>query len=247
MKKLFTIFCLLFTLLSCDSESANDCIKSAGSVERRDIHDLPSFQAIRVEEGVELILSQDSVQKVTIEFGSNLMNNVSVEVIDSELILKNQATCNWVRDYSPAKVYVTITDLSRIYSVSQHKIHTTQKIYLNSVELMSGLQGEKVAAEFDMELDCEHLTVQANDATFFKLKGNSNSAWFASWAGEPRIDARDFKVNVIDVFQRSSNDMILYPINEIKGNIYGTGNVILKNTPPIIDLTQHYTGSLIID
>ena len=40
--------------------------------------------------------------------------------------------------------------------------------------------------------------------------------------------------------------MILFPIESIKGDIWSTGNVVLKNNPPEIQVTEHYKGKLIL-
>lgn len=246
MKNIFTTFCLLFVLLSCDSESANDCVKKLGNIVKREIHDIPTFNKIRIEKGVELILSQDSQQKIEIEAGENLINDISVEVVNGELIIKNNISCNWFRNYNPAKAYVTFTDINKIYSVSQFKIHSYQTLNFDSLELSSGVNGEGIAAEFDLNLNCDNLSINANDATFLRISGTANNLFAGFWAGEPRLEAQDLKVNKADIFQRSSNDMILYPIEEIRGNIYSVGNVIIKNAPPVIEVQTHYSGKLII-
>ncbi len=246
MKKLFIIYSLFLSLLSCNSESANDCIKTSGSIVKREILNIQPFDKIKVEQGIELILIQGSEQKIEVEVGENLFNEISIEVKDYELILKNNISCNWFRDYNPAKVYVTFTDITRIYSSSPYKIHSHQTLSLETLELSSGIAQEGVAAEFVLDIVCNQLNVNANDATYLNLSGNVNYMFVGFWGGEPRLEAENLKVNHIEFFQRSSNDMILYPVEKLEGNIYSTGNVIIKNTPVLIDVTQHYTGELII-
>lgn len=250
MKKnliVYSLVSILWFLLSCDSESAHDCVKKSGNIVKREIHNIPTFSKIRVEEGVEIILFQDSQQKIEIEAGENLINDVSVQVVDGELIVKNNISCNWFRSYTPARAYVTFTEINRIYSVSQHKIHAAQTLTFDHIELSSGVHNEAIASEFNLTINANALIVNANDATYLQLSGNANSMFVAFWGGEPRIDAPNLKVNNIEVFQRSSNDMVLHPLHEIKGNIYSTGNLVLKNNPPNIDIIQHYTGKLIMD
>lgn len=246
MKKLFVVYCCLLALFSCNSESANDCLKTSGNVIKREIPNIPTFDKIRVEQGIELILAQNNEQKIELEVGENLFNDISVEVIDNELILKNNISCNWFRDYNPAKVYVTFTDITRIYSTSQHKIHSNQTLHFDIFELSSGIDQEGIASEFTLNIICNQLNINANDATYLNISGSASYMFVGFWAGEPRLEAQNLKVNHIDFFQRSSNDMILYPIEKIQGNIYSTGNVIIKNTPELIEVTQHYTGKLVV-
>src|SRR5690606_1736663 len=160
---LVSIFCFL---LSCDSESANECVKKSGNIVKRELQDLPTFNKIRVEEGVELILFQDSQQKIEIEAGEDLINDVSVQVVDGELIVKNNISCNWFRSYTPAKAYVTFTEINRIYSVSQHEIHATQTLSFDHIELSSGVFNEAIASEFYLTVHCNHLKINANDASY---------------------------------------------------------------------------------
>lgn len=247
LKHLFRLVIVFFMLTSCDSETANSCVRTSGSIVKHQIEDLPTFNRIKIEEGIELILAQSTEHKIEVEAGSNLINDISVEVIDGELIIKNNLSCNWLREYASAKAYVTFVELNQIYSVSQYKVHSGQLLSFDHIELASGVYQEGISSEFELEIQSNHLTIQSNDASYFKISGTSNSMYIAFWAGVPRIEAPNFLVHTIDVFQRSSNDMILHPIEAINGNIYSTGNIILKNIPNTINVAQHYTGKLIIN
>src|SRR5690606_33795822 len=145
-------FAIFYFLFSCDSESANDCIKKSGAVVKREIQDISAFDRIRIEGGIELILFQNTEQKIEIETGENLINDISVRVTDGELIIKNNISCNWFREYNPAKVYVTFSEISKIYSVSQHKIRSTQLLEFDEIELSSGLNQEAIATEFNLNI-----------------------------------------------------------------------------------------------
>ncbi len=63
--------------------------------------------------------------------------------------------------------------------------------------------------------------------------------------GNGRFYGKDMEVNKITVFHRGSNDMIVNPLQKIEGTIYATGNVVLKNVPPIVDVEEIFTGRLI--
>ena len=119
-------------------------------------------------------------------------------------------------------------------------------MYFDSIELSSGVNQEGIASEFVLNIICNQVSVNANDATYLNLSGIAGYMFVGFWAGEPRLEAENLQVNNIEFFQRSSNDMILHPIKKIQGNIYSTGNIIIKNTTDMIDVTQHYTGKLII-
>jgi hypothetical protein len=65
--------------------------------------------------------------------------------------------------------------------------------------------------------------------------------------GTGKFNGENFICQNIKIFQRGTNDMILKPIQSISGKILKTGNVILKNNPPIIDVQQLFSGQLILN
>src|SRR5690606_31052607 len=96
----------LLLFFGCDSESANDCIQSAGTTIRQEIT-VPTFNRILVERDLNMVLRQDSVAKVVIETGENLMPDVRVKVADGQLQLINENDCNFFRDYGLTTIYVS--------------------------------------------------------------------------------------------------------------------------------------------
>ena len=65
------------------------------------------------------------------------------------------------------------------------------------------------------------------------------------YAGDGRIDASNLIAQTIKVYHRGSNDMIVNPVQSITGKMVSTGNIILKNNPPIVDVQQLYQGHII--
>jgi hypothetical protein len=63
--------------------------------------------------------------------------------------------------------------------------------------------------------------------------------------GNGRLYGEELAVENIKIFHRGSNDMLVNPIQKIEGTIYATGNVILKNVPPIVYVDEVYTGRII--
>jgi hypothetical protein len=91
------------------------------------------------------------------------------------------------------------------------------------------------------------LVVESNTLAGYFIEGEVQELLVNFYSGDGKFVGPNLYANTINVFHRSSNDLILYPIESIEGNIYGNGNIILKNIPPIIQVTEHYTGKLIIE
>ena len=80
------------------------------------------FDKILVNRDIELIVKDDVNQQVVIETGENLLNDVKVKVVDGQLILADDNSCNYVRNYGITKIYVTSPNITEIRSSTQYDI-----------------------------------------------------------------------------------------------------------------------------
>ena len=79
------------------------------------------------------------------------------------------------------------------------------------------------------------------------IRGNVNNLFIGFYSGDSRFEGANLIAENITIFQRSSNDMIINPQQSLKGEIRGTGDVISRNRPVIVEVEQLYTGKLIFD
>jgi disulfide oxidoreductase YuzD len=63
--------------------------------------------------------------------------------------------------------------------------------------------------------------------------------------GNGRFYGQNLQSENIKVYHRGSNDMFVYPVQKIEGTIFATGNVILQNVPPLVNVDEVYTGRVI--
>lgn len=100
MKKIIIATVLFIALLSCEKPS--DCIESAGNSITKNIEVTP-FTRVEVYAGIELIITQGTEYKVEIVTGENIIENVEVKQEGNTLKLKENSSCNWVREYAQTK------------------------------------------------------------------------------------------------------------------------------------------------
>lgn len=240
---LFSCLAIVLLFVSCNSEIIPDCYREPGATITR-IDAVPAFNQINIGEGVNLVVKQDAVAEVKVETGENIIGDVSTEVIDGVLYVKNNLKCS-LGTTVPARVTVTAPDIVKIYSSSQYDVVSDGVLNFPYLNLQQGLFGKTASNIFDLNLNCINLVVENNNTTIFRIKGTVNSLNVSFYAGDSRFEGANLAVQNVFIFQRSSNDMILKPSNKIEGNIYSNGNVILLNQPPIVNVVQHYTGHVI--
>lgn len=245
MKKTIQIVILLFITTSCSV--TEDCFKKTGDFVLQTI-EVTNFDKIVVEKGVSLVIKEGPEYQVQISTGANLVDDIHVEVVNGTLQIKDESECNLVRDFGQTTVYITTPSLKEIHSFTEKDIVSDGVLTFPILRLIT-LEEEKVTGTGDFRLNVQsgQLVIESNTLAGYFIEGEVQELIVNFYSGNGKFVGTNLQANTIKVFHRSSNDLILYPIESIEGNIYGNGNIILKNSPAIIQVTEHYTGKLIVE
>ncbi|WP_418604517.1 head GIN domain-containing protein [Hwangdonia sp.] len=248
MKKLIYIS-ILFLIFACDSENANDCFQKMGSLIQKEIT-VDAFDKILVNRDIELIVKEGPTQKVSIETGENLLNDVTATVVDGKLTLTDNNSCNYVRDYGVTKVYITSPNLTEIRSSTQYDVRSDGVLSYPNLTVLSedySAPDTFTNGNFRLQIDNNTFTLVFNNLSNCFISGKTNSLNITFAAGTSRFEGRDLIAQQVGIWNRSSNDMIVNPQQSIKGKISGTGNVIAVNKPGTVNVDEQYKGRLIFE
>lgn len=247
MKKIVVFISFLLVFISCEKPS--ECIESTGDIVTKIVPVNP-FSRIKVYRGIAIEITQGPEYKVEIKSGSNLINNISVTQNDNQLIFTDNTTCNWLREYGQTTIYITTPTLEEIYSKTERDIRSkglltfpTLKVY--SIDKNGDGESSAGTGDFYFTINNNVMQIESNNVSNFFISGSTNTEIINFWAGDSRIDSSNLTAQNISVFHRGSNDMIVKPIQSISGKMFSTGNIILKNNPPIVDVQQLYQGHII--
>lgn len=245
MKKKFTLLLLYFICFGCSKPS--DCIESTGTIITKEVQ-VSTFDKLKVYQGISVIITEGTIQKVEIETGENLMGDIEVKVENGMLILKDNTSCNWVRDYGQTIVRVTSPNITDFISKTEKNISSNGILHFPIIRLQAiDLTDGAGTGDFHFQVDNNQVVIESNNVSNFYISGQTTDFTANFYEGNGRIEAQNLLANNISIFQRGSNDMILKPLESIKGNIYSTGNVICKNHPPIVEVNVFYQGQLIFN
>ncbi len=247
MRKIFILLSFLLVFISCEKPS--ECYESTGDIVTRTIPVNP-FTRIKVYRGIAVVITQGPEYKVEIKSGSNLINNVSVTQNDDQLVLSDNTTCNWLREYGETTIYITTPNLEEIYSKTERNISSNGVLTYPTLRIFAldkDGDGEEGAGtgDFYIAVNNNQLVIENNNVSRYFISGTTNEANLNLYAGDGRIDASNLTAQTIKVYHRGSNDMIVRPIQSITGKMVSTGDIILKNNPPIVDVQQLYQGHVI--
>lgn len=229
----------LIAFVGCNNENVNNCIQSAGTITQIEV-EVPFFDKVIVHERIELIITEGNDQKVVIESGKNLLTDITAEVINNELVLTNNNTCNFFRDYDLTKVYLTSPNLKVIRNASEYNVSSKGVLTYPSLKLISiGNKTELLPiGNWHLTIENESLAIQSNGIAVFYINGFTNNLDIDFFdINDSRFEGENLKAQHIKIRQISSNDMIIFPVQSLKGSIHSTGDVISYNKPPIVEVT----------
>jgi hypothetical protein len=235
---------LLFIITSCGV--SEDCFKGKGNRVSQTFP-IENFTKIKVYDGVGLVIKEGANYEVRIETSDNIIDVLDVRLNGDMLIVKDNSTCNVARDYGQTVVYVTSPNLEEIHSKTDQDIKSDGILNYPLLRLFSmDLSDGAGTGDFYINLESTgQFVIESNNVSNFYLNGYTNQLLLSFYFGNGRFYGENLEAEEIILFQRGSNDMIVKPLQSISGTIYATGNVILKNVPPIIEVEEVFTGRLI--
>ena len=231
----------------CDSEKAGDCFQTAGE-QQRERRITEPFSQITVFEYLNLVVRQGPEFRVEVESGANLMNEITAEVIDGRLVLRNENRCNLFREYGISTVYVTAPELTEIRSSTGFLVSSEGSLNYDDLTLISERfndpEAEATDGHFDIEFNGRRLRTIVNGVAYLQLSGTAERFDVTIAAGDSRIEAQRLLAQQVVLNHRGSNDLFVDPLQRIAGVIRGYGDVIASRRPPVVEVDEILDGRL---
>ncbi len=239
---------LLFFLSACNSENAPDCFQATGDILSEEL-DVLAFDQIEVYENIRLVVRYGEIQKVELQTGANLRQEVTARVVNGVLQLRDGNDCNYFRAYGTTVFTVTSPDLRSIRSSTGFPVESQGVLPYESLSLLSesfnNPEAETTDGSFDLDLDVGDLSIVSNGLAYFSLRGEADVFRVTIAAGDSRVEAQELLASQVQLNHRGSNDILLHPVNILSGTLRGTGNALIYNRPGTVDVEQLFTGKLV--
>lgn len=244
--RILALILVLTTGISCNGDNAPECFRKMGTVVAYELY-VPDFTAIHVSAGIELVIVQGDTQSVIVETGEHLKEYITATVTNGTLMLTNANNCNWVNAYKTTTITVTTPLLEKIFTATQFSVRSAGVLKFPSLYVQSGLISETASGTVNLNLDCENFTVEDNQNLYCIINGRINNLSVNFYAGDARFDGTNLTAENVSIFHRSSNDIMVKANQKISGTIYSTGNLVLLNQPPVVDVQRAYTGMVVYE
>ena len=230
-------------LSSCKKAENRNCLKATGKESQIEIK-LNSFNKLDVYEHVEYVLIQDSLDKVVIKGGKNLLNKINILVDDFTLIIKNENKCAFLRTYkNVVQVEIHFTDLNTL-----NYFGTESLISLNLLKLsLLDLTMKNGSGTIKLNLDIDHL--RANVSSGYGNFILNGSAKYANIQVGSNGFCDAYGLSVTDSISVVSNTPSPLKINAdhvyLRAEIKNGGDIYYIGAPSTILFNQYGNGKLI--
>mgnify|MGYP003575922238 CR=1 FL=1 len=235
LKRLF--FLLMIVSTGCQKPS---CFTDAGAVTKTVRTTLP-FTKIVLHDNINLVLTQDTVEKLTVEGGTNLLPQISTTIDQQTLTIKNNVDCNWLRRPGETiTVYASVKNLEQVDYNGSGNITSTNTLTSPVLFFYSYKGAGNIDVTLETDVAGAYIHQENADIT---MRGSANR-FFTYTNARGTLNLKDLQVkNMVMEYGavRNTNINVTENLDLI---IYHTGNVYYKGTPQI-KLQTHSTGQLL--
>jgi hypothetical protein len=239
---LYLLFLVAVCLFLNACEDGMNCTDRTGDIITLE-RDPGEFDSIALYDNVNLLLTQDTFTKVSVRAGSGIIDGISTEVLNHQLIIRNLNICNWLRSYHDS-AYVNVTYSSRktslkIYYNASGNIRTTN-VFMNDTLQVDGWGG---SGEIELIVNIHTGTfIQHMGTADIKIRGISEESKI--YAGDyGLIDCRNLKSGYTIVKNYGSNNCFVTAIHELNATIGSIGDIYYRSNPAPHEITVEINGT----
>ena len=227
---------IFLSFLSCKKVENRNCIKSVGVEVVKDL-DLPFFNKLQLYEKIKFVLVEDSINKVILSGGKNLLTKTDVRISDDTLIIKNSNKCNFLRDYS--KIVTAEIHFKELIGLRYFGTELlTNKGVLNLPWFILSI--ESSSGSVNLNINSNVIFASTGNYGDFILSGKTNVAYldinnngFCNTSSLLVKDSIKVTSRTMGVMRVNADKTFLNAEIKNGGNIYYNGNpsfVLLKKT-----------------
>jgi hypothetical protein len=225
-----------FFALSCNKEGGK-CFTNTGSIMTQE-RVVADFDSIALYDNVDLILTQDTANRVNVEAGQNIIAGISTTVTNHMLVIHNLNNCNWLRSYeSPIRVHVCVKNLMKVHYESAGNITSTNTIHANNLHI--DLWGGCGVVDLDVNINIGTF-IQHMGTADMVLRGQCNVS--SVYAGDyGKLQLSGMATGYTFVKNAGSNDCFVSVSKVLDATIGSIGNIYYSGNPDSV--YTHISGS----
>jgi hypothetical protein len=228
---------LMAILLAAITLSAVSCIphfRGNGNVvkEERKVSD---FEALEVSTGVEVLVTQDSIEKIVVEVDSNLLKILKTRVESGTLKIYLE---EGILHAKSLRVYVTLKQLRSVETGSGSNVKSENKINAEKLKLSTSS-----GSGIKMEVNCGKLTAESSSGSHLTVSGTAQSLNADTSSGSG-IDASELVAEKGDLSASSGSHLKAQVTKEVKADASSGAGITVAGNPAVRNTDNSSGGSV---
>jgi hypothetical protein len=234
---LILVFILIF-FTSCEDSA----LFNAGDTVTKEITFTEKFRDIEIMELFDIELVNDTINRVLVTCGENLLPGIRIYVENEILYLDEDLKHKWSRNYDKIKLELHLISTSYINVRRPCHIYTTDTFKSPNFILVDWGK----FTDLDVCLDVYNLNLQVSSDDYgrYRFRGKANYADFTG-RGSIFVYAGEMEIKTCYVFTKSVGDFYLHVTDRLTANIISSGNIYYKGNPEVVVENQSSTGKVI--
>jgi len=239
MRKPFLFVALTWLFFTaCKKES---CLGEAGSVVTV-TRATSTFHQIDVYDNIDVILIQDSIEKIELVAPQHLEPNIITQIENGVLRIKNEASCTWLRRASEkATAYVHLKKLDRIDYAGSGAVSSSNTLLADNLTIYS----ERGAGNIELTVKAVQTFSYIMDENADIILHGSSDVCYSYTGSRGTIGFSDFTVKKMVIEYGGVRDATIHVTEDLNAILYYKGNVYYKGLPVITKNEVHSSGQLI--
>jgi hypothetical protein len=242
MKLICTILVVLL-VVSCQKPEDRACAKSVGEEITVELP-VDSFSKVKLREHIEFTLVQDTVEKVILTGGKNLLNFIEVTVTDGLLEIANGNKCSFLRSYKKkVKAEIHFIDILNIHFEGTEPLLNKDTLQFSWLTLLIRDGAGPVKLNFNAQSVYATVSHGWGDFTFNGVVNYANlnvrSNGYCDTYGLKVLDSLTVISNTQGTVKVNAN------ATKLKAETIVDGDILYKGIPTSIQFNQYGTGELI--
>lgn len=244
MKRIYTSFVVLAAVVLCSStfnactdvvveekkayRSPSDTTEEPGERGGNGAYDFSNFSEVEANGASKVVLTQDSVYKVSIVGDKGVERYIEISQSGNRLIVDEKS--DWIDriDMGKCEVHISLPVL-RVYHLSGANSTTMTNTFKQNEGMILDMSG---AGSFKLKVEVPEITIDASGASSVNLQGKAGTL-NVDMSGAGNVEAGDLEVNMANVSSSGAGSMVLWVNQHLAVDASGVGSVRYKGNPSV--------------
>lgn len=238
----FLCLACFFLLHACKKENERTCFKNAGTYAKWE-KNIPPFDVLTINGDFDLMLIQDTINKIIVEGGKNLIPFLTYKYNENQLTLFNKNRCNFLRNYKH-RIWVTLhfTSFKKLLFKDAGTIQNKDTLNFNILELLN----DNSSGSVNLTLKAKEIYTKIIIGTA-DIKLNGTVEYSYAYNGSfGLIDLSNLYTSDALCYNNGTGAIKIYSNYLLKIQLDGTGNVYVYGNPANLQIYNTGKGKVLL-